>query len=199
MFWSITIRSILVLWEINIQTFRVKDILNLPESPASCWRRIGFIGNQASSFTPLSLQVKTAEKAHQIQAFNAFFCLFFFGQNLQVHRCPFLFSFPSSPSVWEQPRGQVVDSTLLCLGMPKLLIAPTIYGPSVCEQGNRLTKGLIASLLTQPHDPLPGWRVHHRPRSAALFFQPAESFCKHCKVAHFWLNENELDCRLYAY
>lgn len=42
------------------------------------------------------------------------------------------------PSVWENPRVRSalrVDSTLLCLGMPTLLIAATIYGPSVCEQG----------------------------------------------------------------
>lgn len=49
-------------------------------------------------------------------------------------------SLPPLPQcVWEKPIGRsahYVDSTLLCLGMPTLLIAATIYGPSVCEQGN---------------------------------------------------------------
>lgn len=51
---------------------------------------------------------------------------------------------PSSPScffrcVWEKPIGRSplrVDSMLLRLGMPTMLIGVTIYGPSVCEQAS---------------------------------------------------------------
>ena len=49
--------------------------------------------------------------------------------------------------VWDRSALHV-DSTLLCLGMPTLLIAVTIYGPSVCEQGNTHKRAHSLSLNT---------------------------------------------------